>query len=266
MSDNRPIGVFDSGIGGVTVLSKLTEMLPSEDFIYVGDTLNCPYGVKSSEEIANLVTNVAKFLLERDVKAIVIACNTATANSAHLSNITDVPVVGVIEPTANYAYKQSKNKNIAVLATNATIDSKKYEGYLEKKRCIFKRGKRYYVKCSEFVPVVESLQMNTEYSNKVVTEKINDLKDKKIDTVILGCTHFGLLSKDILSVLPNAKLVGCGKPTGEYLIKILEKKGLLASEQRAGNIKIYTTGDPESMAEQISWFDKDHESVKKIIL
>lgn len=263
MNDNRPIGVFDSGIGGVTVLSKLAEMLPNEDFIYVGDTLNCPYGVKTPQEIADLVTNVAKFLLKNDVKAIVIACNTATANSGHLKDITDVPVIGVIEPTANYAYKSSKNKNIAVLATNATIDSKKYEGYLEKRR-LFKKGKRHYIKCSEFVPVVEGLKMGTEEARKIVSEKIECLKDIKIDTVILGCTHFGLLSKEILEILPKANLVGCGKPTGEKLITVLKESGKLGRTNKFGTIKMYTTGDPKSMEEQIVWFDKAYEPVKKI--
>lgn len=268
MNDNRPIGVFDSGIGGVTVLSKLVEMFPNENFIYVGDTLNCPYGVKPKEEIANLVTNIANYLISRDVKAIVIACNTATANSAHLAKITDIPVIGVIEPTAKYAYKLSKNKNIAVLATNVTIESRKYEEYLEKlaKRRIFRKGKRHYVKCSEFVPVVENLEMNTEKSNKIVSEKISFLEDKKIDTVILGCTHFGLLSKDILKILPNAKLVDCGKPTGEKLKKVLNKKGMIASDNLTGVIEFYTTGDPKEMEKQIYWFDKKHEEPKKIEL
>lgn len=268
MNDNRPIGVFDSGIGGVTVLSKLVEMFPNENFIYVGDTLNCPYGVKTKEEIENLVTKIAKYLLMRNVKAIVIACNTATANSAHLSKITDVPIVGVIEPTAKYAYKVSKNKNIAVLATNVTIESGKYAEYLEKcaKRRIFKKGKRYYVKCSEFVPVVEKLEMNTDISNKIVSEKISYLEDKKIDTIILGCTHFGLLAKDILKVLPNAKLVDCGKPTGEKLKKVLNKKSMIASDNLTGNIEFYTTGDPNEMEKQIFWFDKKHELAKKITL
>lgn len=268
MNDNRPIGVFDSGIGGVTVLSKLVEMLPNENFIYVGDTLNCPYGVKPKEEIEDLVTKITKYLLSRDVKAIVIACNTATANSDHLAKITDIPIVGVIEPTAKYAYKVSKNKNIAVLATNVTIESKKYEEYLEKyaKRRIIKRGKRYYVKCSEFVPVVEKLEMNTDISNKIVGEKISFLENKKIDTVILGCTHFGLLSKDISRVLPDAKLIDCGRPTGERLKKILNKKSMIASVNLTGNIEFYTTGDPIEMEKQIFWFDKKHEQTKKIEL
>ncbi|HPL55356.1 MAG TPA: aspartate/glutamate racemase family protein, partial [Bacilli bacterium] len=108
MRNNRPIGVFDSGIGGITVLSKLAEVLPCEDFIYVGDTLNCPYGIKTPEEIANLVTRVVRYLLSQDVKAIVIACNTATANSAHLKEFVKIPIVGVISPTAKYALKVSR--------------------------------------------------------------------------------------------------------------------------------------------------------------
>ncbi len=265
MNDNRPIGVFDSGVGGVTVLSKLVELFPNEEFIYVGDTLNCPYGIKSSEEIQNLVTNVTKFLLEQNVKAIVIACNTATCNSSHLSKLTNIPIIGVIEPTAKYALKTSQNKNIAVLATNATIDSHKYESYLEKRK-IFKKGIRYYVKCSEFVTLVEEMKMNTDYSQDIVSTKLNELKNCNLDTVILGCTHFGLLSKEINQVLPNVKLIDCGKPTGLYLKKVLKKRKLLASDDKDGIVKIYTTGDADTMAQQIQWFDKDHQPIKKIIL
>ena len=264
MSDNRPIGVFDSGIGGVTVLEKLVEMLPNEDFIYVGDTLNCPYGVKSAKEIASLVTNVAKYLIKDDVKAIVIACNTATANSSHLKDITDIPIIGVINPTADYAYKQSKNKNIAVLATNATIDSGKYKERLEKH--FIKRGTRYYVKCSEFVPICEALQMGTEVAQKAVDEKLIDLRDKNIDLVICGCTHFGLLEKEIKANIPNCKLIDCGYPTGSFLIKTLKKKGLLNDKKEKGNIKIYTTGEAEQVENQIKWFKHDHELTKKIEL
>ena len=122
----RPIGVFDSGIGGITVLDSLIDLLPNEDFIYVGDTLNVPYGVKTPAQIEELVTNVTKYLLKQNVKAIVIACNTATANSKHLKNITDIPIIGVIEPTAKKAIEVTKRNKIAVLATQATVNSRAY--------------------------------------------------------------------------------------------------------------------------------------------
>lgn len=264
MSDKRAIGVFDSGIGGITTLDKIYDLLPNEDYIYVGDTLNCPYGTRPKEEIEALVTNVANFLLKRDVKAIVIACNTATANSAHLKKLTNIPIIGVINPTADYAYKMSKNKNILVLATNATIDSNKYKERIERR--LFKKGTRYYVKASEFVPVCEAQQMGTDYAMEVVSDKLKDLRDKNIDLVVCGCTHFGLLEKEIKANIPNANLIECGIPTGEYLKKVLNKKGLSNDSKEKGKITIYTTGDSEYVDSQIKWFTKEHENTKKIVL
>ncbi|MDD2492562.1 MAG: glutamate racemase [Bacilli bacterium] len=263
MRNNKPIGVFDSGIGGMTVLSKLAEVFPCEDFIYVGDTLNCPYGVKSPEEIADLVTRVVHYLLSQDVKAIVIACNTATANSAHLKAFVKIPVVGVIEPTAKYALKTSRNKNIAVLATNATIDSKSYHKLIDKKR-IVKRGKKYFVKCSEFVTAIEDKQFTNDYSFKLVKDKLEFLSDKNIDTVVLGCTHFGLYTQEISRVLPQAKLVDCGGPTSQLLKKIIKKEGLMADDFHTGTIRIATTGDPKQMEQQIDWFDKEYQGIFKV--
>ena len=120
MMKNLPIGVFDSGIGGLTVLYRLIDMFPNEDFVYVGDTLNLPYGTKTKEQLKKLVSNVSNYLNELPVKSIVIACNTATTNSGHLKETLDLPIIGVIEPTANYALNISEN--ILVLATNVTID------------------------------------------------------------------------------------------------------------------------------------------------
>ena len=265
MNDNKrkPIGVFDSGIGGITTLDKIYEVLPNEDYIYIGDTLNCPYGVRSAKEIRDLVTSVAKALLKKDVKAIVIACNTATANSTHLKDLTDVPVIGVIEPTALYAYKESKNKNILVLATNATIDSHKYQEYLEGKDDF---GNKYYVKCSEFVPICEAGLMGTSKASEVVKEKIGHLKDKNIDVVISGCTHFGLLEKEIKENIPNSKLIECGYPTGLKLKEVLEENNLLNNKKTSGRIDIYTTGDIDYFENQIKWFKKPHEKIKKVEL
>ena len=265
MGNNKPIGVFDSGIGGLTVLSKLIETFPSENFIYVGDTLNCPYGIKSPDEIASLVTKITKYLLSQEVKAIVIACNTATANSSHLKNFVNVPVIGVIEPTAKYALKMSKNKNIAVLATNATIDSKSYNKIIDRK-FLFKKGQKYFVKCSEFVTAIENQQFRNDFSYKLVKDKLDFLSDKNIDTVVLGCTHFGLYSSEISKVLPKAKLIDCGEPTSKLLKEILVKDRLEADSYRNGKVIITTTGDPLQVEKQITWFDKEHQAVKKIII
>lgn len=257
----RPIGVFDSGIGGVTVLDSLIELLPNEDFIYIGDTLNCPYGVKTPTEIANLVTNVTKYLLKQDVKAIVIACNTATANSSHLKEITNIPIIGVIEPTALKALEVSQNNNIAVLSTQATLDSKSYYNLLKKDNNQIRP-----LACPEFVELVESGEIKTPTSFKVVDEKLTSLKNKNIDTFVMGCTHFGLLEEEILAAVGKVNIVECGKPTSELLFKILQDQNILNDKKEDGEVIINTTKDPEEMKNLISWFTKKYSGVFKVEL
>ncbi len=258
MSCNKPIGIFDSGIGGITVLDDLIRMFPNEDFIYVGDTANLPYGTKDKETLKKLVSSVSNYLVSQDVKAIVIACNTATANSAHLENEIDIPVIGVIEPTSNYAYNVSLNKNILVLGTNVTINSKAYEEALTK---IDHKGNYYFCRCSEFVDAIEANIINNKKSHKLVSDKLTEFTDKNIDTVILGCTHFGLYSKEILSVLPNATLIPCGNPTGFELKRILEENDLLSSSKKAGKISINATSDSDFMEKKITWFKGNYNHV-----
>lgn len=257
MKKNNPIGVFDSGIGGLTVLEELVQMFPNEDFIYVADTLNCPYGTKSKEEIADKVTDIAKYLLSRNVKAIVIACNTATANSKHLKDITNIPILGVIEPTANYVKKITKNGNIAILATNMTIDTGAYQNLLD--------GFNVYPKkCSDFVEIVEKMEMNTKKSYSIVKDKLQDLEDKEIDTVILGCTHFPLLKNEVGSVLKEANLISSGRPTGEALNGLLVNNNLINDRIDSGTIEINTTGDKEYVKMQTKWLKLNHLPIKEI--
>ena len=188
MNKNLPIGVFDSGIGGLTVLYRLIQMFPNEDFVYVGDTLNLPYGTKSKEQLKKLVSNVSNYLYNLPVKSIVIACNTATTNSKHLKNTIDIPIIGVIEPTAKYALNISEN--ILVLATNVTIDSNEYQTIINQNKKD-PNSKQFYLKCSDFVDAIENNEINTPYSYKLVADKLKDLKNEKIDVIICGCTHFG---------------------------------------------------------------------------
>ena len=263
MNDNRPIGVFDSGIGGVTVLEELVKKFPNENFIYVGDTLNLPYGTKTPEKLRMLVSNIANYLVSRSVKAIVIACNTATANSEHLKDEINIPVIGVIDPTAKHAYEMSKNKNILVLATNVTIESNSYQNALNK---IDPNGNYYFSKCSEFVDAIESNNINTKESFKLVSDKLNEYKDKNIDTIILGCTHFGLYSNEIMNVFPKATLIPCSTPTTAELFNVLEANNSLNLQKSVGEIEIYATSDPLFMEEKISWFSGRYEHVKLLCL
>lgn len=255
--NNHAIGVFDSGIGGLTVLSELIEQFPHEDFIYVADTLHCPYGIKPQEEIADLVTRITKYLIGAHVKAIVIACNTATANSDHLKDITKLPIIGVIRPTAEYALQVSSERKIAILATNAAVDSGCYQNYL-------KAGSDslYPVRCSEFVPLIEQGRTHTKEAARIIKEKLSGLESA--DTIILGCTHFPLIQEQIHGILPDARLVTSGKATAEALEKVLSEKDLRNEKQDSGSVILCTTGDPKHLKKQIPWFTKEYTTIQKI--
>lgn len=254
--NNNPIGVFDSGIGGITVLKSLINRFPNEDFIYVADTLNCPYGVKTPLEIKSLVDRITNYLTKNNAKAIVIACNTATAQAGHLFDLDDLAVLGVIYPTASAAIYDSKN--VAVLATDSTITSGRYQELL------LNAGKKVYpVKCSAFVPPIERGECGNKGMYDLVSKQLSELKDKDIDTVILGCTHFPLITQEIKAVLPKAKLISSGEPTSAALAQILEKRNLLSKEKK-GKVFLKTTLDEKLLEEQIKIFDLKYENIEKI--
>lgn len=252
-----PIGVFDSGIGGLTVLYKLIELFPHEDFVYIGDTKNLPYGTKDKDTLKGLVTDVATYLKDYKVKGIVIACNTATTQSYHLN--FDIPVVGVIAPTAEYALNISEN--ILLLATNVTIDSNAYQDIFKK---LSKNNQnQYFVKASAFVDAIESKEIDTPYSHKLVYDVCKDYLDKKIDVIVCGCTHFGLYEKEFKSLFKDAQIVECALPTALELKRQLEAKNLLKTSG-CGKVYINLTKKEEGFEEKIKWFDKKYEYIREI--
>ena len=214
---NKSIGVFDSGVGGLTVLNNLINQFPNEAFLYVGDTKYCPYGTKTKKEIENRVEAIVSFFEKEDVKAIVIACNTATANSYHIKS--KIPIIRIIEPTAKKAleishkYNNYNNHHIGVLATNYTIDSLAYNKFL--------KDEMIGVRCSPFVEIVEKGKNGTEESYNVVKEILNPIVGK-VDTIILGCTHFGLLLPEIKNVLPNVTIIDSSDCVSEVLKEYLD--------------------------------------------
>lgn len=258
---NLPIGVFDSGIGGLTVLYRLVEMMPNENYVFVGDTLNLPYGTKSKETLKGLVSDVSGYLAKVPVKAIVIACNTATANSHHLKDEIDIPVVGVIEPTALAALKISEN--ILVLATNVTIDSGEYQYYISKNKKD-PNSKQFFCKASDFVTAIEANDINTPHSFELVRNTLKPYLNEKIDVIVMGCTHFGLYSKEIAACFPNAKQLECAYPTGEELKRILKEKDLLTDRNEKGKIKISVTKHQDNFYEKTKWFDYPYEGCNEI--
>lgn len=255
--DNSPIGVFDSGIGGLTVLEQLVKMFPHENFLYVADQGHCPYGTKTPEEIGNRVEKITRYLLSRKVKAIVIACNTASVRIARARAVTDIPVISVIDPTCAKAVGTTKNRKIAVLATESTIKSGVYQDMLIKSGVT-----PVPLACSEFVDYLEN--GGAVSGEKIVRDKLSQIKDCGMDTLIHGCTHFSLLEEEMKKVLGDINYIACGQPTGEYLKQILTQKNLVTGFTGNGTVEIYTTGDASRAEKTISWFKPAHSPLKRI--
>ena len=259
MNNNLPIGVFDSGVGGLAVLEQIKKIMPNEDYIYVADQGNCPYGTKSDEEIKKCVQNVVDYLYKQNVKAIVIACNTASNFIDEIEKDMTIPIFSVIGVTADCAIKTTKNKRVGVIATNTTIQKGKYKELLDKNGI-----KSFNIPCSNFVEIVEKNKIDDPSSQQIIDDKLKNLKNENIDTLIYGCTHFSLLEKPIRNVLGNINYVASGVPMGLELSKYLTQNNMLTNNKNDGFIKIYTTGNIEQAIESMQWFKINHNDVEKI--
>lgn len=259
MNNNLPIGVFDSGVGGLTVLTDLMKEMPNENFIYVADEANCPYGTKSPEEIKKCVINIVKFLDEKHVKAIVIACNTASNFIDEIKKITNTLVISCIEPTATTAKEMSKNKKIGVIATEATVKIGKYQKLLESfgTTC-------FSVACSEFVEIVENNEVSLPSTKLIIEKNLKTLKEKDIDTLIFGCTHFPLLKEQIKDFLGDINYVSSGSVVAQTLKSLLKQNNLLTTNTKAGTLDIYTTSTLKIIKDKIKWFTIPYRSINEI--
>lgn len=223
--NNQAIGICDSGIGGLTVAKEIIKSLPSENIIYLGDTARVPYGVRDHETITKFAKELIKFLISKNVKAIVVACNTISATCLpELQKICSVPLIGVIKPTVEEVVNGSKAKNIGVIGTRATINSKSYENEIY---LLNHRTKVYSQACPLFVPIVEE-GFNSHLETKIIAEEyLNFFEDKNIDTLILGCTHYPMIKNVIKEVIGNkVKIVDSTKPTTAELIEVLKINNL----------------------------------------
>lgn len=241
----RPIGVFDSGVGGLTVAYELMRQLPKEQLIYVGDTLRCPYGSRPKEEVKQFTFELVQFLLKNNVKMIVIACNTATAFALEdLKKMLDIPVIGVIQPGARAAIKHTKNEQIGIIGTEGTVKSNAYPDALLK---INQNLEVVSLACPTFVPMVEKGITEGDQAKQVVEETLKPLRtDTNIDTLVLGCTHYPLLQNVIQEVMgEDVKIISSGEETARETSAILEVKNLLYTGTRTPKHSFYTTGDLE---------------------
>lgn len=257
--DNRSIGVFDSGLGGLTVLKALMQNFPLENFVYLGDTARLPYGTKSSDTIRKYTEQNLKTLLKYDVKALVIACNSASAQFAD-SEFQGLPVFTVIEPGIQAALKASENLKIGLLGTKATVKSRAYERAL-KKHCGSKKCELISIPAPLLVPLAEEGWDEDPITNLIVFRYVQPLLAHGIDTLILGCTHYPILRAAIQKAAGHeVTLVDSGSTLSQTIKSLIEEGRLQASSKRT-QVQLLSTDDPESfrgLAEAILSPEKFH--------
>jgi glutamate racemase len=239
-----PIGIFDSGIGGLTVLAAIRRRLPHEDLLYLGDTARVPYGTKSAETVIRYARQCAQFLAQRGVKAIVVACNTASAYALpELRRHFDLPILGVVEPGAQVASEASRSKVIGVIGTAGTIGSNAYGQAL---KALDSEVRVVSRACPLFVPLVEEGWTDDQVAQMVVHRYLGDMKSEGIDTLILGCTHYPLLADIIRRELGDGvEIVDSAWTTALALDQRLNGEApAKARTEREGSCRIYVTDMP----------------------
>jgi glutamate racemase len=246
--DERPIGVFDSGMGGLTVLHECLVTLPHEDFVYLGDHARLPYGPRPLPEIRRFALEIGSFLEARDVKLVLVACNAATSAALpELQSTLAVPVVGVIAPEAHAAVQATRNRRIGLLATKATVEARRYE---ELVRTLDAGTRMTAVACPRLVPLIEGEDPFGKATTDAVREYAAPLKESDVDTVILGCTHYPLIRPIFQRVFGRSvTLVFSADETAREVAETLARKGIENDSSREGSYRFLTTGTPAQFRE-----------------
>ncbi len=237
--DNRAIGVFDSGLGGLTAVKEIRKNLPNESILYFGDTSRVPYGTRSSETIRKYAVQDMNFLRKKNVKAIVAACGTVSSSCADLGNSLNIPYIDVISPTASAAVRGTKNKKIGVLGTNATIKS---GAFLKAIHEIDSSIEVFSKACPLFVSLVENgfVERDDEVTKLVAKRYLKTLKEEGVDTVILGCTHFPIIKAIIGDIVgEEVLLIDSGKETARHCAKLLKEENLICDEKHSAKHEYY---------------------------
>ncbi len=242
---SAPIGVFDSGIGGLTVFRELIRRLPNESIIYFGDTARVPYGPKSPDTVLRYSQEIAAFLEKQGIKALVVACNTATAHAVPaLRAEMKIPVIGVIDPGARAAARATKSGNIGVIGTAGTIASRAYETAILK---ILPDGRISAAACPLFVPLVEEGWLETEATLLIAREYLTPLRDAQIDTLVLGCTHYPHLKRVIGTVIGReVRLIDSAEETAAETAQVLAEQGLLTAQTSGARYRFIASDAPET--------------------
>ena len=269
-----PIGVFDSGYGGLTILDKIREVLPEYDYIYLGDNARAPYGTRSFEVVYEFTRQAVNKLFDMGCHLVILACNTASAKALRSIQMNDLPgtdparrVLGVIRPTVECVGEISKNQHIGVLATAGTIKSESYPLEIHK---LFPEIQVSGTACPMWVSLVENNESQDEGADYFIRKYINQLlsKDPQIDTVILGCTHFPILLPKIRQYIPeHISVIAQGEYVAESLKDYLKRHPEMDAKcTKNGNCQFYTTEAEEKFSESASTFLKQQISVKHITL
>lgn len=243
--NNAPIGVFDSGLGGLTAVRELKNVLPNENIIYFGDTGRVPYGTRSNSTIKRYARQDSKFLLKNKVKMVIAACGTVSSVATNLKHDLPVPYTGVVSPTCFAAAQKTKNKKVGVIGTSATIHSHSYRDLLKQFDSEIEVIEQ---DCPLFVPLVENgfIDKDDQIVRLVIERYMNHIKEAGVDTVILGCTHYPIITEAISSVMGDGvELIDSGKETAIYAAKILKENNLLAEREKKGDCEFYVSDTPD---------------------
>jgi glutamate racemase len=255
--DNRSIGIFDSGLGGLTVVKEIIKILPNEDLIYLGDTARVPYGTRSKETIIKFSFEDANFLINKNVKCIVVACNTSSALAGkELKKKLKTPIFDVITPALKEAKRISKNGRIGIIGTRGTVGSGAYKVSFSKA-------------CPLFVPFIEEGRINDEALRLVAKNYLSDFKKEKIDTLIMGCTHYPII-KNIIEkkVGQNVSLIDPGSSVAKEIKEFLTKNKMLNGRKNIGKKNYFVTDYTEHFIEVAEMFlgHKIEENLKKVTI
>ena len=265
MDKYSAIGVFDSGIGGLSVLKQLIRFMPSESYLYLGDTARVPYGNKSDVVIKQYARECADFLLNNNVKLIVVACNTVSAVA--LNDVQElagnVPVIGMVLPAAESAIKTTINRKIGIIGTRSTIKSEAYTNEILRLAGTEKVDV-YSQICPLFVPLVEEGFVEHTATKQIAEEYLSSLINENIDTLVLGCTHYPMLARLIKDIMPNVNLIDSGEQAAVSTLRLLAERNLLINETsgfiKKHNINFYVTDYPNhfyNLSQQLLGFTID---------
>lgn len=245
--NNKYIGVFDSGVGGLSAVKEIIKKMPDENIVYFGDTGRVPYGTRSNETITKYAISDMKFLKSYDIKLVVVACGTvSTVALPILKDMFDVPIIGVVEPAAISACKATKNKKIGVIGTSGTIRSNKYE---EQIKDIMPDALVKSIACPMFVPLVENNMADTEAAYLIAKDYLKEFSKMGIDTLVLGCTHYPHLKQTIKKVLGDkVTLIDSGAATADFVLNYLTKNNLLCDKPFSEQYKYFVSDTVEGFS------------------